>query len=159
MKCSYPNIKLLQLDCYLSVASRTWIENLLPSPKGDGLGGQHHHHCDYFLKPSGSIILRCFWDIQYYNDDYFTIITIIGPMISRSDASPKSNTRGCNGQYAQLPMPCLLLPSPWMNRHNFPGGQGDAGAVGQGGGVLNLDGMRLSINYFPNISFASLLFN
>jgi len=31
------------------------------------------------------------------------------------------------------------------------GGQGDAGAVGQGGGVLNLDGMRLSINYFPNI--------
>ena len=46
-----------------------------------------------------------------------------------------------------------------MNGHNFPGGQGDAGAVGQGGGVLNLDGMRLSINYFPNISFASLLFN
>ena len=42
-----------------------------------------------------------------------------------------------------------------MNGHNFPGGQGDAGAVGQGGGVLNLDGMRLSINYFPNISLAS----
>ena len=121
--------------------------------------GQQHHRCDYFLKPSGSIILRCFWDIQCYNDDYFTIITIIGPTISRSDASPKSNTRGCNGQYAQLPMPCLLLPSPWMNRHNFPGGQGDAGAVGQGGGVLNLDGMRLSINYFPDISFACLLFN
>ena len=90
MKCSYPNIKLLQLDCYLSAASRTWIENLLPLPKRDGLGGQHHHRCDYFLKPSGSIILRCFWDIQYYNDDYFTIITIIGPTINRSDASPKS---------------------------------------------------------------------
>ena len=88
MKCSYPNIKLLQLDCYLSDASRTWIENLLPC---DGLGGQHHHRCDYFLKPSGSVILRCFWDIQYYNDDYFTIITIIGPTINRSDASPKSS--------------------------------------------------------------------
>ena len=35
-------------------------ENLLPSPKRDGLGGQHHHQCDYFLKPSGSIILQCF---------------------------------------------------------------------------------------------------
>ena len=45
-----------------------------------------------------------------------------------------------------------------MNGHNFPGGQGDAGAVGQGGGVLNLDGMRLSINYFPNISLASRFF-
>ena len=89
MKCSYPNIKLLQLDCYLSAASRTWIENLLPLPKRDGLGGQHHHRCDYFLKPSGSIILRCFWDIQY-NDDYFMIITIISPTINRSDASPKS---------------------------------------------------------------------
>ena len=92
MKCSYPNIKLLQLDCYLSAASRTWIENLLPLPKRDGLGGQHHHLCDYFLKPSGSIILRCFWDIQYYNYDYFTIVTIIGPTINRSDASPKSMT-------------------------------------------------------------------
>ena len=27
---------------------------------------------------------------QYYNDDYFTIITIIGPTINRSDASLKS---------------------------------------------------------------------
>ena len=62
--CSYPNIKLLQLDCYLSAASRTWIENLLPSPKRDCLGGQYHHRCDFFLKPSGSIIFRCFWDIQ-----------------------------------------------------------------------------------------------
>ena len=35
-------------------------ENLQPSPKCDGLGGQYHHRCDYFLKPSGSIILRCF---------------------------------------------------------------------------------------------------
>ena len=91
MKCSYPNIKLLQLDCYLSAASRTWIENLLPSPERDGLVGQNHHRWDYFLKPSGSIILRCFWDIQYHNDDYFTIITIIGPTINRSDASFKSN--------------------------------------------------------------------
>ena len=92
MKCSYPNVKLLQLDCYLSAASKTWIKNLLPSPKRDGLGGQHHHRCDYFLKPLGSIILGCFWDIQYYNDDYFTIITIIGPTINCNDASPKSRT-------------------------------------------------------------------
>ena len=26
----------------------------------DGFGGQHHHRCDYFSKPSGPIILRCF---------------------------------------------------------------------------------------------------
>ena len=31
-----------------------------------------------------------FSDIQYYNNDYFMIITIIGPTINRSDASPKS---------------------------------------------------------------------
>ena len=68
MKCSYPNIKFLQLDCYLSSASRTWIENLLPSPKRDGLGGQHHHRCDYFLKP-------------------------IVPTINRSDASLKSRVK------------------------------------------------------------------
>ena len=36
------------------------VENMLPLAKRDGLGGQHHHRCDYFLKPSGSIILRCF---------------------------------------------------------------------------------------------------
>ena len=67
----------------------------------DAFRGQHHHRCDYFLKPSGSIILRCFWDIQYYNDDYFTIITIIGPMINRSDASPKSSVV-CFGHCAFL---------------------------------------------------------
>ena len=76
---SYPNIKLLQLD---------W-ENLLPSPKRDCLGGQHHHLCDYFLKPSGSIILRCF-ETPNNNNNYFTIITIIGLRTNRSDASLKS---------------------------------------------------------------------
>ena len=64
VKHSYPIIKFLQLDCNFPAASRTWIENLLPSPKRDGFGGQHHHRCDYFSKPSGPIILRCFWDNQ-----------------------------------------------------------------------------------------------
>ena len=125
MKCSYPNIKLLQLDCYLSAASRTWIENLLPSPKRDGLGGQHHHQCDYFLKPSGSIILRCFWDIQYYNDDYFTIITIIGPTINRSDASPKSRRMERDGSF---PLDCYDYQTDYFDYTNIcPGTAQESG--------------------------------
>ena len=114
MKWNYQNIKLLQLDCYLSAARRTLIENLLPSPKRDGLGGQHHHRCDYFLKPLGSIILRCFWDIQYYNDDYFTIITIIGPTINRSYASPKSiSGPSLNSLICPPPHTYLHLVATW----------------------------------------------
>ena len=52
VKYSHPNIKFLQLNCYLSAESRTWIENLLPLPKRDGFGGQNHHRCDYLFKPS-----------------------------------------------------------------------------------------------------------
>ena len=92
MKHSYPNIKFLQLNCYLSAASRTWIENLLPSPTRDGFGGQHRHRCDYFFKPSLPIILRCFLRQPIIANDYFTIITIIGPTINRSDASLKSSS-------------------------------------------------------------------
>ena len=90
VKHSYPYIKFLQLNCYLSAANRTGIENLLPSPKRDGFGGQHHHRCDYLFKPSRPIILRCFLRQPIIAKDYFTIITIIGPTINRGDASLKS---------------------------------------------------------------------
>ena len=94
VKHSYPIIKFLQLNCNLSAASRTWIENLLPSPTRDGFGGQHRHRCDYFFKPSLPIILRCFLRQPIIANDYFTIITIIGPTINRSDASLKSIAGG-----------------------------------------------------------------
>ena len=87
-----PYTKFLQLNCYLSAANRTRIENLLPSPQRDGFGGQHRHRCDYFSKPSLPIILRFFLRQPIIANDYFTIITIIGPRINRSDASLKSTT-------------------------------------------------------------------
>ena len=85
-------LNFLQLNCYLSAAIRIWIEYLLPSPTRDGFGGQHHHRCDYFSKPSGPIILRCFLRQPTISSDYLTIITIIGPTNNGSDASPKSTT-------------------------------------------------------------------
>ena len=66
---------------------------MLPSPKCDGFGVQHRHRCEYFFKLSGPIILRCFLRQPIIANNYFTIITIIGPTINRSDASLKSTER------------------------------------------------------------------
>ena len=35
----------------------------------------HHHHCDYFPKSSGSIILRCLYDFEGF---FFRFLVFLG---------------------------------------------------------------------------------
>ena len=109
-------LNFLQLNCYLSAANRTWIENLLPSPKRDGFGGQHRHRCDYFVKPSLPIILRCFLRHPIIANDYFTIITIIGPTINCSDASLKSKAALWFTPHGSIQSIWITLPILWCDR-------------------------------------------
>ena len=64
---------------------------MLPSPKRDGLGGNITIGVIIFLNHRDRLF--CNVETPNKNNDYFTIITIIGPTTNRSDASPKSMLR------------------------------------------------------------------